>query len=97
MAIMDADKEGFLRSARSLTQTAGRAARNVGGRVIMYADRITDSMRLAIQDANRRREKQIRYNNLHGIVPRSRSSRRADRSVRNRAAIRRPRGSPGRS
>lgn len=70
MAIMDADKEGFLRSARSLTQTAGRAARNVGGRVIMYADRITDSMRLAIQDANRRREKQIRYNNLHGIVPR---------------------------
>ena len=70
VAIMDADKEGFLRSARSLTQTAGRAARNVGGRVIMYADRITDSMRLAIQDANRRREKQIRYNNLHGIVPR---------------------------
>ena len=70
VAIMDADKEGFLRSARSLPQTAGRAARNVGGRVIMYADRITDSMRLAIQDANRRREKQIRYNNLHGIVPR---------------------------
>ena len=70
VAILDADKEGFLRSARSLTQTAGRAARNVGGRVIMYADRITDSMRLAIQDANRRREKQIRYNNLHGIVPR---------------------------
>ena len=70
VAIMDADKEGFLRSARSLTQTAGRAARNVGGRVIMYADRITDSMRLSIRDTNRRREKQIRYNNLHGIVPR---------------------------
>ena len=70
VAILDADKEGFLRSARSLTQTAGRAARNVGGRVIMYADRITDSMRLAIQDTNRRREKQIRYNNLHCVVPR---------------------------
>ena len=70
VAIMDADKEGFLRSARSLTQTAGRAARNVGGRVIMYADRITDSMRFCIRDTNRRREKQIRYNNLHGIVPR---------------------------
>ena len=69
VAIMDADKEGFLRSARSLTQTAGRAARNVEGRVIMYADRITDSMRVTIQDTNRRREKQIRYNNLHGIVP----------------------------
>ncbi len=69
VAIMDADKEGFLRSARSLTQTAGRAARNVEGRVIMYADRITDSMRATIQDTNRRREKQIRYNNLHGIVP----------------------------
>ena len=70
VAIMDADKEGFLRSARSLTQTAGRAARNVGGRVIMYADKITDSMRLSIQDTNRRREKQIHYNNLHGVVPR---------------------------
>lgn len=69
VAIMDADKEGFLRSTRSLTQTAGRAARNVEGRVIMYADRITDSMRATIQDTNRRREKQIRYNNLHGIVP----------------------------
>ena len=70
VAIMDADKEGFLRSARSLTQTAGRAARNVGGRVIMYADKITDSMRLSIQDTNRRREKQIHYNNLHGVIPR---------------------------
>ena len=70
VAIMDADKEGFLRSARSLTQPAGRAARNVGGRVIMYADKITDSMRLSIQDTNRRREKQIHYNNLHGVVPR---------------------------
>ena len=93
VAIMDADKEGFLRSARSLTQTAGRAARNVGGRVIMYADRITDSMRLAIQDANRRREKQIRYNNLHGIVPRQ--AIKSGRAIRPRHRVGdqdRPRG-----
>lgn len=70
VAIMDADKEGFLRSARSLTQTSGRAARNVGGRVIMYADTITDSMRLSIQDTNRRREKQLYYNALHQVMPR---------------------------
>ncbi len=60
VAILDADKEGFLRSHRSLTQTAGRAARNVNGKVIMYADKITDSMRLTIDETNRRREKQSR-------------------------------------
>ena len=71
VAILDADKEGFLRSNRSLTQTAGRAAMNVNGRVIMYADRITDSMRLTIEQTTRRREKQIKYNEEHGLVPKS--------------------------
>jgi excinuclease ABC subunit B len=71
MAILDADKEGFLRDERSLTQMAGRAARNVDGLVIFYADKITDSMRRTMDETDRRREKQIKHNTAHGIIPKT--------------------------
>jgi excinuclease ABC subunit B len=78
VAILDADKEGFLRSETSLIQTIGRAARNVRGKVIMYADRVTGSMRRALDETNRRREKQIEYNRAHGIDPRTVQKRVSD-------------------
>jgi excinuclease ABC subunit B len=71
VAILDADKEGFLRNQRSLVQTIGRAARNVNGRVIMYADKITESMQEAMDETNRRRQIQLEYNEAHGIVPKT--------------------------
>lgn len=78
VAVIDADKEGFLRSNRSLTQTAGRAARNVNGKVIFYADKITDSMRTTMEETERRRAKQVAYNEAHGITPTQIVRRRED-------------------
>jgi excinuclease ABC subunit B len=71
VAILDADKEGFLRAERSLIQTIGRAARNVGGKAILYADRITDSMRRAMDETDRRRTRQVAFNEANGITPRT--------------------------
>jgi excinuclease ABC subunit B len=70
VAILDADKEGFLRSRTSLIQTAGRAARNMAGLVVLYADEMTNSMRDALEETSRRREIQLRFNEEHGIIPR---------------------------
>jgi excinuclease ABC subunit B len=78
VSILDADKEGFLRSGTSLIQTIGRAARNVSGEVHMYADKITDSMRNAIEETDRRRDKQIAYNTANGIDPQPLRKRIAD-------------------
>jgi excinuclease ABC subunit B len=78
VAIIDADKEGFLRNERSLTQTAGRAARNANGLVVFYADKVTNSMQRTIEETNRRRSIQMAYNDEHGIVPKTMRKTRAE-------------------
>ncbi len=85
VAILDADKEGFLRNARSLIQTAGRAARNSNGRVIMYADKITKSMQQTLDETNRKRAKQMAYNEKHGITPTT--VRKSDDQIRSQTAV----------
>lgn len=97
VAILDADKEGFLRSERSLIQTIGRAARNLKGKAILYADRVTNSMEKAITETNRRREKQMKYNELNGIVPQGLNKRVGElldigQSVNNKAKANKQRG-----
>jgi excinuclease ABC subunit B len=87
VAILDADKQGFLRSATALIQTIGRAARNINGKVIMYADNITDAMRTAIDETNRRRKKQADYNEAHGIIPVSITKTVRDITERLRAGV----------
>ena len=84
VAILDADSEGFLRSERALVQTVGRAARNIDGRVIMYADKITKAMELTISETNRRREKQQEYNKINGIVPKQISKSVSNQLLTNR-------------
>jgi excinuclease ABC subunit B len=83
VAILDADKEGFLRSHRSLTQTVGRAARNINGRAIMYADKITDSMQKTIDETNYRRNKQMAYNQEHNMTPKALNKKISNDLIKN--------------